>query len=209
MEIWIAQDGRVARVHGGAMSPPAATHVPSPARGAWQGRVVILVEDGVVRGAHHEAGEVRMIDMGGDQPAMQWDGHLRPPQPLDDAALEEIFGRRISIRPPAPTSDMVRAEAQRRMMRLLGARSPEHLQVLISNGLRRGMELLRKRLDPAQGLTPEEEAEAQRLERMNAAIDAIRAASDSLEAMNPIPADFAADGHWPSLPGAGVPEGGQ
>jgi hypothetical protein len=35
------------------------------------------------------------------------------------------------------------------------------------------------------------------LATMTAFIDAIRAASNSLEAMKPIPHDFAADHHWP------------
>lgn len=36
------------------------------------------------------------------------------------------------------------------------------------------------------------------LAKMTAWIDAMRAASDALEAMSPIPADYADDSHWPT-----------
>lgn len=54
--------------------------------------------------------------------------------------------------------------------------------------------------------TPEERAEADALTAAWAWIKAIRAASDEIEAMTPIPADFAADARWavnPAVPAAG------
>lgn len=67
------------------------------------------------------------------------------------------------------TADHVRAEAQRR----IEAQWP----------LWRQMNTLR--------------ADTASIEAMGAEIDAIRAASNALEASSPIPADFTSDKHWP------------
>ena len=87
----------------------------------------------------------------------------------------------------------VRAEAQRRMMSLLSARDTAHLDTLISNGSREAIRLLRKGIE---NWTPEEAARASELERVDAAIEAIRAAGDALENMVEIPQNFAIDAWW-------------
>jgi len=46
-------------------------------------------------------------------------------------------------------------------------------------------------------LTPAEEAEADALRALAAAIKAVRAASNALEALSPIPDDYAEARHWP------------
>ena len=88
----------------------------------------------------------------------------------------------------------VRAEAKRRMIVLTGARDAAHLDILISNGNREAIRLLRK---GAENWTAEEAARAAALEQFDEGIEAIRAASNALEPMDPIPADFTADNHWP------------
>jgi len=95
--------------------------------------------------------------------------------------------------------DDVRAEAQRRMMALVGARDAEHLALVITNGLREATRLLQKEA-AGQALTPEEDARKHQLQQVDAAIEAIRAASNRLEAMEPIPEDYADDKYWPKMP---------
>jgi len=90
----------------------------------------------------------------------------------------------------------VRAEAARRMRALAGARDDRHLDIIISNGLREAARLLQKEV-AGQALAPEEQARKQQLQQIDAAIEAIRAASNRLEAMNPIPDDFGDDRWWP------------
>ncbi len=87
----------------------------------------------------------------------------------------------------------VRAEAARRMMVLVGARDERHLDIIITNGAREAIRLLRK---GQANWTPEEAQRAAALERMDRAIDAIRAASNRLEAMNPVPEDYADERWW-------------
>lgn len=117
--------------------------------------------------------------------------------PVADGNLDyaRIVAMNIAIAPympPPPSGDDVRREADRRMRALLGARDAAHLDVLISNGTREAVRLLRK---GAATWTPEEAQRAAVLEAVDQAIEAIRAASNALEA-NP-PADYAADRHWP------------
>ena len=120
-----------------------------------------------------------------------------------DAAPNVVAGwlfdaRTGSFSPPAPTvnADDIRAEASRRMIALLGARDVKHLEVIITNGLREAARLLQKEVGGV-ALTPEEAARKAALSQVDAAIEAIRTASNVLEAMSPIPADYAADSRWP------------
>ena len=92
--------------------------------------------------------------------------------------------------------DGVRAEAERRMVALLGARDSRHKDILISNALREAVKLTRK--EAGVGLTTDERARADELEAIDAALDAIRAASNALEAMDRIPADYADKKYWPA-----------
>lgn len=97
---------------------------------------------------------------------------------------------------PSPI-DQVRAEASRRMQALVGARNAHHLEIIIANANREAIRLLRAKLE--RPWTPEEAARAAELEAADQAIEAIRAASNVLEAMDPVPADFADDGRWPAV----------
>lgn len=94
---------------------------------------------------------------------------------------------------PSPTASDVRAEASRRMQIFLGARDSSHLEILISNGTREAVRLMR--MGEAQW-TPEEADRAAELAALDDGIEAIRAASNAMEA-DP-PADFADDSHWPA-----------
>jgi hypothetical protein len=91
-----------------------------------------------------------------------------------------------------PTASDVRAEASRRMQALLGARDAAHLDMLVTNGTREAVRLLRK---GASTWTPDEAARAAQLEQVDIAIEAIRAASNGME-MAP-PPDYMADARWP------------
>lgn len=96
--------------------------------------------------------------------------------------------------PPPPTAANVRAEASRRMQALLGARDAAHLDVLISNGTREAVRLLRK---GQANWTADEATRAAGLEALDGAVEAIRAASNTLEALDPVPADYADNSRWP------------
>ena len=98
---------------------------------------------------------------------------------------------------PQPTADDVRAEASRRMQALLGARDAGHLEILIANGTREAVRLLRVR--DARAWTAEEARRAAELEAIDAAIEAIRSASNVLEPAPP--ADYAEDVRWPQSSG--------
>lgn len=99
-----------------------------------------------------------------------------------------------------PGVSAVRAEASRRMQVLFGARDAAHLDILISNAQREATRLQAIRLGvpgviPARDWTGVESARAAELIVADAAIEAIRVASNALEA-NP-PADYASDHRWP------------
>lgn len=89
--------------------------------------------------------------------------------------------------PPAVEPAAVKAEAARRILSI----APEWRQ---RNATARGVELVNIRIQ--REWTAEEQAEADALNGMWAAIKAIRTASDAIEAMDPIPADFADDEYW-------------
>ena len=87
----------------------------------------------------------------------------------------------------------VRGEAQRRMMALLGARTSAHLEIKISNGSREAIRLLRK---GEANWTQEEATSAAQLQQADQAVEGIRAASNVLEAMDPVPDNYKHDKHW-------------
>lgn len=97
-----------------------------------------------------------------------------------------------------PTVAEVRAEASRRMQLLVGARNADHLQIVIANASREAIRLLR--IKTARPWTDDEAARAAALEAADAAIEAIRAASNTIEAMDQVPVDFATLAVWPPLP---------
>lgn len=92
--------------------------------------------------------------------------------------------------PPAPepvTAEQVKAEAARRILVI----APEWRQ---RNLTARGVELTNTRHD--REWTAAERAEADAISAVWAEIAAVRAASDAIEAMDPIPQDFTDDSHW-------------
>ncbi|WP_421849893.1 hypothetical protein [Oricola sp.] len=88
----------------------------------------------------------------------------------------------------AVTVDMVKDEARRRILALY----PDWKQ---ANMTARGVDLLN--IESARALTSAESAEKTAIQAAWDAIKAIRAKSDEIEAMTPIPADFTADSYWP------------
>lgn len=91
---------------------------------------------------------------------------------------------------PVISADEVKAEAERRILAIM----PEHKQ---RNSLALGMEMsMEYGSDPANWPAAEQAIQTQVMTAW-AAIKAIRAASNTLEAMDPIPADFRADSYWP------------
>ncbi len=108
----------------------------------------------------------------------------------------QVFGnaRRIADPLVEPTALDVRAEASRRMQAFVGARDHAHLNIILTNGTREAVRLLRK---GPQSWTAEEVARAAELEQVDLAIEAIRAASNSIEAAPPL--DFRDDRYWPTI----------
>lgn len=100
---------------------------------------------------------------------------------------------------PAVSEEDVRTEAARRLMATYGARDTEHLTRLINDGVREAVRLLR--IGEANW-TADQTTRAAELEIAEAYVDAMDAASKALRAMQPIPADYADDVHWPDAPGA-------
>jgi hypothetical protein len=105
----------------------------------------------------------------------------------------------VEVPDPPPTAEDVRAEAQRRMMMLVGARDAAHLSIIITNAQREATRLQSIRLGipgvvAGRDWTAEEAARAATLWGADQAIEAIRAASNVMEA-DP-PADYTADARW-------------
>lgn len=92
-------------------------------------------------------------------------------------------------------SPRVKAEAQRRIIALTGTSSLDACIIKQLNALMRATELTNKKASGAT-LSPQEEAEAVALEGLAAAIKSIRAKSNEIEAMRPIPEDCTAEGLW-------------
>lgn len=92
-----------------------------------------------------------------------------------------------------PSADDVRAEASRRMQALVGARNAEHLAIIIANGSREAIRLLRIKAE--RPWTSQEAIRAVELEDLDVMLDAIRAASNAMEPSPPI--DFQAPSRWP------------
>lgn len=89
----------------------------------------------------------------------------------------------------------VKAEAQRRIIALTGASDLQSGLITQMNALMLANELNDKRISGGD-LSPEEEAEADALRALADGIKAIRARSDVIEEMEPIPADVSDDSLW-------------
>jgi hypothetical protein len=119
-------------------------------------------------------------------------------------AVGETKVTRSWTRERKPLTDQkaaVKAEAQRRIIALTGRLQLIDCMIKQSNANMRANELNDKRILflKAQGddLTAAEELEATALRNLADAIQAIRAASDVVEALDPIPLDYTANSHWP------------
>ncbi|MEO1206028.1 MAG: hypothetical protein AAFV45_06825 [Pseudomonadota bacterium] len=115
----------------------------------------------------------------------------------NEAALREVLTQAgFADRAPGwkPTADDVRAEASRRMQALVGARDAAHLDLIIANANREAIRLIRKE---AGGWTADEARRAAELEAADAGIEAIRAASNIMEAAPP--SDVPGDARWPTF----------
>ena len=98
--------------------------------------------------------------------------------------------------PPLPiTAANVKVETQRRIIALVGTSDLQACIIRQLNMLMRAIELANKR---AMGvvLTAEESAQANALQATADTIKGIRARSNQIEALTPIPADFASDARW-------------
>lgn len=115
---------------------------------------------------------------------------------------EAAHGEAPRIPAPAPTAADVRIEASRRMQALFDARDAAHLAVVVSNAQRESARLYAVLLGipgvvTARDWTADEASRAAQLHGADAAMEAIRAASNRLEPAPP--ADFTQDSHWPTI----------
>lgn len=103
-----------------------------------------------------------------------------------------IVGGALTVDPIVPviTSEMVKAEAYRRIVAIL----PEWKQ---RNLTARAVELSMK-VAGGSSLTIDEQAEWDAGSALWQRIKVIRAKSDEIEGMNPIPADYTNDSYWSS-----------
>lgn len=116
--------------------------------------------------------------------------------PAEKAAAADVLA---TLDPLGPTADDVRAEASRRMQVMFGARDANHLSQIIQNGQREAERLNNIRngipgVLMARSWTDEEVTRAAELWAADAAIETIRAASNTME-INP-PSDYTDDSHW-------------
>lgn len=123
----------------------------------------------------------------------------------DYLALIDAGGPIGGYAPPAPNADDVRAEASRRMQALVRARDAGHLAVIIANASREAIRLQNLRLSYLSGepdsrdWTAAETARAVELKAIDAMFEEIRAASNVLEILDPVPTDFASNSNWPAF----------
>ena len=149
--------------------------------------IVYHVDGGMVTAYHPD---------GRDAPEGSYPGATRTVVPDEAFRALQLDANGFLVLPAAmlvPSADDVRAEAARRMIALTGARDAAHLAVLISNASREAIRLLRIKAE--RPWTAEEAARAAALEAADAAIEAIRAASNAMEGAPP--ADYRDGGRWP------------
>lgn len=119
----------------------------------------------------------------------------KPEQPSphhrwDDARAEWVEHR------PAATKARVNAEAARRIWQVLQVDNHDAAMVTQQN-YTNWMISAQITLDGGGTLSASDQAKRQRIIDGYALIEAIRAASNTLTALDPIPADYADDVHWP------------
>jgi hypothetical protein len=110
-------------------------------------------------------------------------------------SIEHAYALHAEAMDPPLSAQDVKMEAQRRIIALTGAGDLQSCLIKQLNANMRANEMNDKRVS-GDTLTPEEEAEATALRGLADGIKAIRAASNVIEAMSPIPDDFADDSYW-------------
>lgn len=111
-----------------------------------------------------------------------------------EAELRAVL-RGYGLAGPGADAVDVKAEAQRRIIAATGAADLQACLIKQLNALMRATELTNKKAS-GQVLTLAEATEAASLETLAATIKRIRSRSNDIEAMTPIPADYAADARW-------------
>jgi hypothetical protein len=96
---------------------------------------------------------------------------------------------------PRPSVLHVKAEAQRRIIAVTGTTDLMSCLIKQLNANMRANELNDKRVN-GEALTQDEQAEAERLRTLANAIKSIRARSNDIEALSPIPRDYDSDTRW-------------
>jgi len=134
------------------------------------------------------------------KPGWRWLPVEPTPEPDHPGKLETATAERVvrdgkvvtqwtvTRRPIEEQLAAVKAEARRRIL----ARYPDWKQ---TNMVARSVELMH--LKGTKEWTPAEQAEADALQAAWDWVKAVRSASDVIEVMTPIPADFRDDRHWP------------
>lgn len=124
------------------------------------------------------------------------------PSPLTASAVAEVIEQtRVVVRTTHSAASLavqqqaVKQEAQRRIIAITGASDIMSCLTKQLNAQMRAAELSNIKAEGGQ-LTAEQEAEAAALQALADSIKAIRAKSNEIEALDPIPADYAADARW-------------
>ena len=104
--------------------------------------------------------------------------------------VREMTAEELAAAQTVVTVDAVKAEATRRIELIAEPSRQRNLTA-------RGTELTMKLLRQGGSLTAEEEAEVDAGQAIWDEIKAIRAASNVIEAMDPIPTDYTDDSYWP------------
>lgn len=142
--------------------------------------------------AHKRAAWRTVVDV---QPLFE--ARLESAQPTGWAITETTATRTYDVvRHPLPMQiAAVKAEAQRRITAITGASDIMSCLTKQLNAQMRAAELINIKAEGG-ALTAEQEAEAAALQALADAIKAIRIKSNEIEALDPIPADYAADARW-------------
>ena len=115
----------------------------------------------------------------------------KPPEVQSDRVIRDWLTERLSL---DAQKQAVKDECQRRIMALMGADTFDKCIIKQLNANMRAKELNDIRHD--REWTAEEAEEAALLKLLAATIKAIRAKSNEIELLDPIPLDFASDSRW-------------
>lgn len=130
---------------------------------------------------------------------LRWDGSQQQVL-IKTLGDPEITHPHLKAVRPTPVEDQpltsnIKQEAGRRIADIVGTDGVYDAMAKQLNALMQAVSITDKR-SRGVALTPEEDAVAQSLRDMAAAIDVIRAKSNEIEAMDPRPDDFKDDKYW-------------